>query len=259
VIASNLGQARHGRPGPGRRIPKLTLVCWVSWLSVRVLSPPASAGHKNFAVGEYSSVKKFASSGHHRSSVRPDGSRSVQVDDLCGVRWERAIASVKPTGASTHHQHFAVIIHHCRSPITSPVIAIPDGTPRASASNIKIPCHLTGPSAEHVAVRGNKHEWIKSGQCQVRSGQVAPGCRCCLPHLRFDIDIIARIDRATDYEHVSIRQRGIRWVPSALVHVRQPRPGVIPGVIHVSVGQADIVGHISTRYKELPIGQKGMA
>ncbi len=80
-----------------------------------------------------------------------------------------------------------------------------------------------------------------------------------MPHLRFDIDIIARIDRATDYEHVSIRQRGIRRVPSAVVHVRQPRPSVVPGAIRVRVGQADIVLLVSTRYKELAIGQKGVA
>jgi hypothetical protein len=77
--------------------------------------------------------------------------------------------------------------------------------------------------------------------------------------LRFDIDIVARIDRATDYEHVSIRQRGIRRVPSAVGHVRQPRPGIVERVICVGVGQADKVLYISTRYEELSIGQKGMA
>ncbi len=93
----------------------------------------------------------------------------------------------------------------------------------------------------------------------MRCAQVAPGCHCTLPHLRLDIDIIARIDRATDYEHVSVRQRGVRRVPSTVVHIRQPRPGIGQRVIRVGIGQPDKVVYVSTGHQELSVRQKGMA
>ena len=181
-----------------------------------------------------------ASSRHHRPSVIPGGRRTIQVDDLCGCRWKRAAKAVRWARASAHEQYFAVVIHHCRSPITSPVVAIPYRAPSTSASNIKVSGRLAGPSTEHISIRRNKHEGIER-QRQVRCSQVAPGRRCALPYLRLNIDIRRRIDRATDHEHVSVGQRSARRIPATVIHVRQPRPGIIQRVIHVGIRQPDPV------------------
>jgi hypothetical protein len=93
----------------------------------------------------------------------------------------------------------------------------------------------------------------------MRCGQVAPGSRCTLPYLRLDIDTRRRIDPATDHEDVSVRQRGARRVPSTVIHIRQAGPGVVQGVIRVGVGQPDPAVYVPTSYKDLSIGQKGMA
>jgi hypothetical protein len=181
-----------------------------------------------------------ASSRHHRPSVIPGGRRTVQVDDLCGCRWKRgATAAVRWARASAHEQYLAIVVYHCRSPITSPVVAIPHGAPSPSASNIKVPRRLAGPSTENISVRRNKHEWIER-QRQVRCSQVAPGCRCALPYLRLNIDIRRRIDRATDHEHVSVGQRSARRIPATVVHIRQPRPGIVQRVIRAGTGQPHI-------------------
>jgi hypothetical protein len=68
-----------------------------------------------------------------------------------------------------------------------------------------------------------------------------------------------RIDPAGDYEHVSVWQRRARGIPSTVIHIRQPRPGIIQRVIRVSIGQPHKVVYVSTGYQELSIGQKGMA
>ncbi len=259
MVGSFPGQARHRCPSPGCRIPKLACVGWIGRCTVRTLSSSASAGHQDFAVREQCSVVEFASSRHHRSSVGPSRIRTVQVNDLCGFSWvSGAIASIKSAWASAHEQYFAVVVHHCRSPITSPVVAIPHRAPSASASNIKVSGRLAGPSTERLSVRRNKHEWIER-QRQVRCGQVAPGCRCGPPYLRLDIDTHCRIDPATDREHVSVRQRGARRVPSTVVHIRQSRPAIVQGVIRVGVRQPHQVVYVPTSYQELSIGQKGMA
>jgi hypothetical protein len=93
----------------------------------------------------------------------------------------------------------------------------------------------------------------------MRCAQVAPGGRCHLPYLRLDIDTHRRIDPATDHEHVSVRQRGARRVPSTVIHIRQTRPGIVPGIIRVGIGQPHKVVYVSTGYEELSIGQKGRA
>jgi hypothetical protein len=203
---------------------------------------------------------QFAASRHHRASVGPSRRRTVQINCLCSGRGiGGTISSVKTAWTSAHDQHFAIVVHYCRSPITSPVIAIRHRTPSTSASNIKIPCDLARPSTEHLSIRRSKHEWIKSRQSQMRRSQVAPGCCCALPYLRLHIDIIDRIDRATDHEDISIGQRGVRRIPSSIVHVRQPRPGIVQRVIRVGIGQPHKVVSVSTGYKKLSIGQKGMA
>src|SRR5204863_9729583 len=109
-----------------------------------------------------------------RSSVGPSGIRTVQVNDLCGFRWVSGTIFVKCAWASAHDHYFAIIVHHCRSPITSSVVAAPHGAPITSASNIKVAGRLGGPGTEHFSVRRNKHVWI-DWQCQVRCGEVAPG------------------------------------------------------------------------------------
>jgi hypothetical protein len=94
----------------------------------------------------------------------------------------------------------------------------------------------------------------------MRRGQVAPRSRCTLPYLRLDIDTQRRIDPATDHEHVSARQRGARRVPATVVHIRQPGPGIVQGVIRVGAGQPDPVAYLlPTGYQELSIGQRGKA
>jgi hypothetical protein len=220
VVASNRGQARHRCPRPGFRIPHFGFVCWIARLSVRTLSSSASAGHQDFAIWKQGSVVEFASSRHHRSSVGPSGIRTVQIDDLGSRRWVGgAIARVKIAWASTHNQYLAVIVHHCRSPITSPVVAIPHQTPRTTASNIEVAGRLAGPCVEHLSVRCHKHVWIERRQCQMRCGEIAPGCRCSLPDLRLDIGD-SRCDRATDHEHVAVRQGSGRRIPPTIIHVR---------------------------------------
>jgi len=259
VVGSFLGQARHRCPRPGCRIPQLARVCWIVRLTIRTLSSPGSAGYQDFAVRKQCSVVEFAPSRHHRSSVFPSGTRTVEVDDLCGCGWVGGtIGRVKSAWASAHEQYLAVVVHHCRSPITSPVIAIPHRAPSTCATNIKVPGRLAGPSTEHFSVGRNKHIRIER-QRQVRGGQIAPGARCTLPYLRLDIDTHRRIDPATDREHVSIRQRGARRVPSTVVHIRQPRPGIVQGVIRVGVGQPRPGAYVSPGYQELSIGQKGKA
>jgi hypothetical protein len=236
VVGSNLRQARHRCPPPGFRIPHFGCVRGSARYSVRILTSSGSAGHQHFAVRKQGSVVEFASSCHHRSSVFPTGIRTVQVNDLCGCRWISVASKiVKSAWASTHEQHFAVVVHHCRSPITSPVVAIPHGAPSTSASNTKVAGRLARTSTKHLSVRRNKHEWIEERQCQVRCAQIAPGCRCTLPYLRLDIDV-SRGDRATDHQHVSVRQRGGGRVPSTIVHIRQSRPAIVQWVIRVGIG-----------------------
>jgi hypothetical protein len=259
VVASNRGRARHPCPRPGFRIPHFGFVCWIARPSVRILSTSASAGHQHFAIWKQGSVVEFASSRHHRPSVGPSGIRTVQIDDLGSRRWiGSAIVRVKSAWASTHDQDLAVIVHHCRSPITSSVVAIPHRVPSTSASNIKISSNLAWPSTEHFAVRRNKHVWVEERQCQVRCAQIAPGCGCSLPYLRLDIDV-SRGDRATDHQHVSVRQGSGRRIPPTIIHVRQPGPGIVQRVIRVSVGQPHKVVYVSTSYEELSIGEKGKA
>jgi hypothetical protein len=162
VVASNRGQARHRCPRPGFRIPHFGFVCWIARPSVRVLSTSASAGHQHFAVRKQRSIVQFASSRHHRPSVGPSGIRTVQIDDLGSRRWIGvAIGRVKSAWASAHNQYLAVIVHHCRSPITSPVVAIPHQTPRTTASNIEVAGCPAGPSAEHPSVGCHKHVWVE--------------------------------------------------------------------------------------------------
>ena len=236
VIASKSGQARHRCPRAGCRVPHLDGVSDIARGIARSLSPSASASHQHFAVRKQCKGVKFASSGHHRASVLPSRSGIVQIDDFCRCRGIGcATAGVKCARASAYEQYLAVIVHHCRSPITSPVVAIPHRAPSTSASNIKVPGRLSGPGTEHPPVRRNKHVWI-DWQRQVRCTQVAPGRRCSLPYLRLDIGN-PRLDRATDHQHVSVGQRGVRRVPSTVVHIRQPRPGIVQRVIDVGVGQ----------------------
>jgi len=165
---------------------------------------------------------------------------------------------VKIAWASAHNQYLAFIVHHCRSPITSPVVAIRHRAPSTSASNIKISSNLAGPSTKHLSVRRHKHEWIEERQCQVRCSQIAPGCRCTLPYLRLDIDV-SRSDRATDHQHVSVRQGSGRRIPPTIIHVRQPCPAIVQRVKLVGVGQSHIVVYVSTGNEELSIRQKGVA
>jgi hypothetical protein len=70
-----------------------------------------------------------------------------------------------------------------------------------------------------------------------------------------------RIDPAGDYQHVSVRQRGARRVPSTVIHIRQPGPGIVQRVIRVGIGQPHIasVVKMSTGYEKLSIRQKRMA
>jgi hypothetical protein len=127
VIRPHPGQARHCCPIPGCRIPQLAFVCWIGRSGIRTLSASASTRHQDCAVRKQCSVVKFASSRQHRSSVTPSGTRAVQVDDLCGFRWiSGAIGTVKSAWASAYDQYLPVIIHHCRSPIASPIVAIGD-------------------------------------------------------------------------------------------------------------------------------------
>jgi hypothetical protein len=113
MIASKSGQARHHRPRASCRIPHLRRVSGIARVKGRGLSSSASAGDQDFAVRKQCSIVEFASSGHHRLSVRPSGRRTVQVDYLCGFRWiDGAIRLVKSAGASTHNQYLAVIVHH---------------------------------------------------------------------------------------------------------------------------------------------------
>jgi hypothetical protein len=137
-------------------------------------------------------------------------------------------------------------------------VAIRHRAPSTTASTIKVSGRLAGPGTEHVAVRRNKHEWIER-QSQVRCGEIAPGSHCALPYLRLDIDTHRRIDPATDHQHVSVRQRGARRVPSTVVHIRQPRPSIVQRVIRIGVAQPNPAVHVSPGYEELSIAQKGMA
>jgi hypothetical protein len=162
VIAPEFGQARHRCPRPSCRIPQLTRVRWIARDRVRTLSSSASAGHQHFAIWKQCRVVELASSRHHRSSVGPSGIRTVQIDDLGSRRWiSGAISSVKSAWASAHHQYLAVIVHHCRSPVTRPVVAVSHRAPSTSATNIKISSNLARPSTEHLSVRCNKHVWVE--------------------------------------------------------------------------------------------------
>jgi hypothetical protein len=248
VVGSNRGQARHRCPRPSRWIPQLACVCWIGRCSARTLGSPASTGHEDCAVCEQCSVVKFAASRHHRSSVLPGGRRTVQIDDLCSRRWiSGAIGSVISAWASTHDQHLAIVIHHCRSPVTSPIVAISHRAPSTSASNIKVTGCFAGASIKHLSVRRHKHVWIER-QRQVRCAQVAPGCRCTVPYLRLYIDTLRHIDPATGHEDVPVWQRSARRVPSTVIHIRQPRPGIVQRVICVGIRQPHKIVYVSTGY-----------
>jgi hypothetical protein len=258
MVGSNRGQVRHCCPRAGCRIPQLAFICWIGHRLVRTLSTSASAGHQHFAIWKQCSIVEFASSRHHRSSVGPSGIRTVQIDDLCSRRWIGSAIRVKSACTSTHEQHLAVIVHHCRSPVTSPIVAISHRAPSTSAGNIKVPRRLGGPSTEYLAVRRIKHVW-KERQRQVRCAQVAPRCRCTPPYLRLDIDTLRRTDPATGHEDVSVWQRSARRVPSTVIHIRQPRPGIVQRVIRVGIWQPHKVIYVSTGYQELSIRQRGKA
>jgi hypothetical protein len=258
MVSANPGQARHCCPRPSCRIPHFGFVRGIGHLTVRTLSSSASAGHQDFAVRKQCSIVQFASSRHHRSGVIPSGIRTAQVDDLCGCRgMSVAIGIVKCAWASTHEQYLTLVVHHCRSPITSPVIGNRHRAPITSAISIKVSGCLAGAGTEYLAVRRNKHEWIER-LSQVRCAQIAPGSRCGPPYLRLDI-VDPRPDRATDHKHVSVGQRGARWIPSTVVHIRQARPCIVQGVISVDAAQSHPVVYVSTGYEELSVGQKRMA
>jgi hypothetical protein len=258
VIASKSGQARHRCPRAGCGIPHLRRVCGISRASPWELSSSGSAGYQDFAVWKQCSGVESASSGHHRSSVLPSRRGTVQVDYLCGFRWVSVTSFVKCAGASAYDQYFAVIVHHCRSPITSPpVVAIRHRTPRTAASNIKVPGYLTRPRTEQLSIRRHKHVWIE-WQSQVRCAEVAPRRRSTLPYLRLNIGN-PRPDRATDHEHISVRQRGVGWIPSTVIHIRQPSPGIVQWVICIGVGQPNPRVYVPTGYEELSVRKKGMA
>lgn len=93
----------------------------------------------------------------------------------------------------------------------------------------------------------------------MRCAQVPPRRGRGLPYLRLDIDTLRRIDPPTDCEDVAVRKRGTCGVPPTIVHIRQPRPGIVERVIRVGVRQSHVVGYVSTLYKQTAIGQKGMA
>jgi hypothetical protein len=198
MIASKFRQARHRCPSASCWVPQLGSVRWIIRVRVWTLSSSGSTGHKDFAVWKQCGVVQFTSSRHHRSSVGPSGIRTIQIDDLCGFRWiSGAIRRVKSAWASPHNQDLTFIVHHCRTPIASYVIAIRYRGPRASASNVKVPRRRTGPSTEHFSIWRNKHKRIDR-QIQMRRAQVAPRSRCTLPYLRLNISN-PRPDRATDY------------------------------------------------------------
>ena len=93
---------------------------------VRACGVSVSARYKNLSVRKQRSIVELPSSGDHRPSVGPRGSLTGKIDGLCCCRWVyRAIRLVEPARASTREQDFAVIVHHCRSPIASTVVAIP--------------------------------------------------------------------------------------------------------------------------------------
>jgi hypothetical protein len=247
VIGADLGHARHRCPRPSCRIPHFRFVCWIGHRAICTLGSSASASHQDFAVRKQCGIVEFASSRHHRSSVLPSGTGTIQVNDLCGCRGiSGAIANVKSAWAPAHDQHLTIIVHHCCSPITSPVVAIPYGAPSTSASNIKVPRRLSRPSAEYPSVRRRKHVWIERLR-QMRCGQVAPGSSRTLPYLRLHIDV-SRGDRATDRQHVSVRQGGARRIPSTVIHVRQARPGIVQRIIPVGIGQPHPGAYVSTGY-----------
>ena len=64
---------------------------------------------------------------------------------------------------------------------------------------------------------------------------------------------------ATDREHVPIGQLGNCRIPSTVIHGRQLRPAIGRRIVCVDSVQPHPVGHVSTGYEELSIGQKGMA
>ena len=90
-------------------------------------------------------------------------------------------------------------------------------------------------------------------------GEVPPGVCSCLPYLRLDIDTYTGINPTADHKDVSVCQRSVRRVPTAIIHVRPPRPGTVRRVIGIGVRQAEPVSYVSTGHEELSISEKGMA
>src|SRR5207249_2379732 len=110
------------------------------------------------------SVVELAPSRHHRSSVLPSRSRTVQVNGLYGCRGQLGAGSrtrIRSTWTSTSQQHFAIIIHHCRTPVTCSEVIISNKIPSPGAGHVKVSRCLTWPGIKYFAIRRYKHEWIK--------------------------------------------------------------------------------------------------
>jgi hypothetical protein len=112
VIASKNCVTRHGGPRAGRGIPQLRRVYGIGRVTAWELISSASAGHQDFAIRKQCSGVESASSGHHRASILPSGTGTVQVNDFRGCRWIGSAISVRCTWASTHEQYLAIVVHH---------------------------------------------------------------------------------------------------------------------------------------------------
>ena len=97
------------------------------------------------------------------------------------------------------------------------------------------------------------HEGIKR-KSEVRCAQVAPGASRGLPYLGLNVHPLLVIDPPADYQHVSVRQGGVRRVPPIVVHIGQPRPAICKGIVSVGIGYPHVVTCVSTGHEELSVG-----
>src|SRR3954451_17528134 len=93
----------------------------------------------------------------------------------------------------------------------------------------------------------------------MRTRQIAPGTRNCLPNLRLNVNPLAGIHPTTDDKHITIKQGGTSRIPATIVHVRQADPGVVKWAIDVGTGQSHPTADMSAKHQQPAIRQEGMA
>ena len=130
-----------------------------------------------------------------------------------------------------------VVVHHGRSVIPGRVIGIGKVGPRTRPRGIEVARIHFRPSHDDIAKRRGKGPRIGKN-LQHGARQIPPRPGGWLPHLRQRICALHVINVAGEHQYVSYPERGIRRIPTSVIHIGPGGPHVGHRIVDTRVRQA---------------------